>query len=156
MSTSPHIGTAGWSYPHWNGLVYPKVYGSGFHPLEFLSRRFDTVEINSSFYQHLKPEVVRLWMKKVEANPPFQFTAKLHQRFIHRNSYQPCVKLRITFEPVKVLICLQERVLNHIFCIFPVLSDVLRDAENAAVIHPHEFFVSAYIAAPDPLDESKI
>jgi len=83
MSLSPHIGTAGWSYPHWQGLIYPKVYGSGFHPLEFLSRRFDTVEINSSFYQHLKPEVVRLWMKKVEANPRFQFTAKLHQRFTH-------------------------------------------------------------------------
>ena len=83
MSHSPFIGTAGWSYPHWNGLVYPKTYGSGFHPLEFLSRRFDTVEINSSFYQHLKPEVVRLWMKKVEANPRFQFTAKLHQRFTH-------------------------------------------------------------------------
>jgi uncharacterized protein YecE (DUF72 family) len=83
MSHSPLIGTAGWSYSHWNGLVYPKTYGSGFHPLEFLSRRFDTVEINSSFYQHLKPEVVRLWMKKVEANPCFQFTAKLHQRFTH-------------------------------------------------------------------------
>src|SRR5579863_7136 len=83
MSTSPLFGTAGWSYPHWNGLVYPKTFGSGFHPLEFLSRRFDTVEINSSFYQHLKPEVVRLWMKKVEANPRFQFTAKLHQRFTH-------------------------------------------------------------------------
>src|ERR1700721_4815514 len=83
MSLSPYIGTAGWAYPHWNGLVYPKVYGGGFHPLEFLSRRFDTVEINSSFYQHLKPEVVRLWMKKVEANPRFEFTRKLHQGFTH-------------------------------------------------------------------------
>jgi len=83
MSTSPLFGTAGWSYPHWNGLVYPKANGSGVHALEFLARRFDTVEINSSFYQHLKPEVVRLWMKKVEANPRFQFTAKLHQRFTH-------------------------------------------------------------------------
>jgi uncharacterized protein YecE (DUF72 family) len=41
------------------------------------------VEINSSFYQFLKPEVVRLWIKKVEANPRFLFTAKLHQRFTH-------------------------------------------------------------------------
>lgn len=83
MSTSPLFGTAGWSYPHWNGLVYPRAYGSGFHALEFLARRFDAVEINSSFYQHLRPEVVRLWMKKVEGNPRFQFTAKLHQRFTH-------------------------------------------------------------------------
>jgi uncharacterized protein YecE (DUF72 family) len=83
MSTSPRVGTAGWSYPHWNGTVYPKNYGSGFHPLEFLARRFDVVEINSSFYQSLKPEVVRLWMRKVEANPRFQFTAKLNHQFTH-------------------------------------------------------------------------
>ena len=71
----PKVGTAGWSYPHWNGVVYPKARRAGFHPLEFLSRQFDAIEINSSFYQALKPEVVRLWMKKVAANQRFQFTA---------------------------------------------------------------------------------
>src|SRR5258708_11514605 len=81
--TAPSMGTAGWSYPHWNGIVYPKSYGAGFHPLKFLSRHFDAVENNSTSYQPLKPEVTRLWMKKVEANPRFQFTAKLHQQFTH-------------------------------------------------------------------------
>ncbi len=83
MSSSPRVGTAGWSYQHWNGVVYPKTYPPGFHPLEFLARRLNTIEINSSFYQPLKPEVVKLWMRKVEANPHFQFTAKLHQHFTH-------------------------------------------------------------------------
>ena len=83
MSTFPRIGTAGWSYPHWNGLVYPKTIAAGLHPLETLARQFDAVEINSSFYQALKPEVVKLWIKKVQSNPRFQFTAKLHQRFTH-------------------------------------------------------------------------
>lgn len=83
MSSPIHIGTAGWSYPHWNGVVYPKTYPPGFHPLEFLSERFSAIEINSSFYQSLKPEVVKLWMKKVQGNPNFQFTAKLNQRFTH-------------------------------------------------------------------------
>ncbi len=77
------IGTAGWSYPHWNGLVYPKTPWPGFHSLEVIAKHLDTVEINSSFYQQLKPEVGRLWMRKVEANPDFLFTAKLHQRFTH-------------------------------------------------------------------------
>jgi uncharacterized protein YecE (DUF72 family) len=80
MATSLRIGTAGWAYPHWNGLVYPKA---GVHPLEVLAEQFSTVEINSSFYQSLKPELVRLWIKKVESNPQFRFTAKLHQRFTH-------------------------------------------------------------------------
>jgi uncharacterized protein YecE (DUF72 family) len=82
MAASLHIGTAGWSYPHWNGVVYPQA-GSGGHALETISRYLNCVEINSSFYQHLKPEIVRLWMKKVEPNPNFLFTAKLHQRFTH-------------------------------------------------------------------------
>jgi len=77
------IGTAGWSYPHWNGLVYPKTPWPGFHALEVIAKHLDTVEINSSFYQQLKPEVVRLWIKKVEANPGFLFTTKLHQQFTH-------------------------------------------------------------------------
>lgn len=82
-------GTAGWAYPHWNGVVYPQARGSGFHPLEFLSRYVDSVEINSSFYNHLKPEVTRLWMKKTEGNPKFRFTAKLHQRFTHARVLEP-------------------------------------------------------------------
>src|SRR5579871_5078037 len=77
------VGTAGWSYPHWSGLVYPKTHWPGFHQLEAIAKNLDTVEINSSFYQPLKPEVVRLWAKKVEANPGFLFTAKLHQQFTH-------------------------------------------------------------------------
>ena len=83
MSTLPRIGTAGWSYPHWQGLVYPRSSSPGSHSLEVLARSVDVVEINSSFYQPLKPEVVRLWMRKTEANSRFQFTAKLHQRFTH-------------------------------------------------------------------------
>jgi len=78
--TTLRIGTAGWAYPHWNGVVYPKA---GIHPLEVLVRQFDTVEINSSFYQPLKPEIVKVWIRKAETNPVFRFTAKLNQRFTH-------------------------------------------------------------------------
>lgn len=81
--SSLYIGTAGWSYPHWNGVVYPKLQGLGNHPLDLVSKHLGVVEINSSFYQFLKPELVKLWMKKVSARPDFQFTAKLHQRFTH-------------------------------------------------------------------------
>lgn len=84
MATSPLIGLAGWSYPHWNGLVYPKTYPAGFHSLDVISKLVDAVEINSSFYQHLKPEVTRLWLHKTQRNPNFRFTAKLHQRFTYQ------------------------------------------------------------------------
>ena len=89
LPTSLHVGPAGWSYPHWNGVVYPKAKPRGFHPLEFLAGFFDTVEINTSFYQPLKPELTRLWAAKVASNPNFAFTAKLHRRFTHDRVLDP-------------------------------------------------------------------
>ena len=55
----PHnlfCGPCGWSYPHWNGTVYPKTRSRGFHPLEYISRYFDAVEINTTFYQSIRPK----------------------------------------------------------------------------------------------------
>jgi uncharacterized protein YecE (DUF72 family) len=60
-----------------------------FHPLEDLSRYFDAVEINTSFYQPLQPELTALWLKKVAANPKFQFTLKLARRFTHERLLAP-------------------------------------------------------------------
>jgi uncharacterized protein YecE (DUF72 family) len=85
-STTFRCGPAGWSYPHWNGVIYPRPKPRGFHPLGFLSKSFDTIEINTSFYQPLRPEISRLWLRQVERNPSFQFTAKLGRRFTHERS----------------------------------------------------------------------
>ncbi len=54
------------------------------HPLEYLARFFDTTEINTSFYGPIKPELAKLWCRKVAAvNPRFLFTAKLYRAFTH-------------------------------------------------------------------------
>jgi uncharacterized protein YecE (DUF72 family) len=54
------------------------------HPLELVARCFDVVEINTSFYGHIKPEIAKLWARIVsDANPDFLFTAKLHRSFTH-------------------------------------------------------------------------
>ncbi len=78
-----HCGPAGWSYPHWNGVVYPKARSRNFHPLEFLATYVDAVEINSTFYHPVRPEIARLWIAKTTQNPRFLFTAKLNRRFTH-------------------------------------------------------------------------
>ena len=78
-----YCGPSGWSYPHWNGIVYPKTKPRGFHALEYLAHYFDAVEINTTFYQPIRPEIARLWVRKVAANPIFQFTVKMHRRFTH-------------------------------------------------------------------------
>jgi uncharacterized protein YecE (DUF72 family) len=84
-----HCGPSGWSYPHWNGIVYPRLKPRSFHPLEDLARYFDAVEINTSFYQPLQPELTALWLKKVAANPKFLFTVKLGRRFTHERMLAP-------------------------------------------------------------------
>jgi len=79
------IGTAGWSYKDWDGIFYPSgMRGRREHPLEYLARFFDTTEINTSFYGPLKPELAKLWCRKVSAvNQNFLFTAKLYRAFTH-------------------------------------------------------------------------
>ena len=79
------IGTAGWSYKDWEGVFYPPgMARRKRHPLEIVARCFDAVEINTSFYGHIKPEIARLWSRIVsEVNPSFLFTAKLHRSFTH-------------------------------------------------------------------------
>lgn len=79
-------GPSGWSHAHWNSIFYPNPKPRGFHQLEFLSRYFNTVEISSSFQQFPRPEVSRLWVKKVSGNTGFRFTAKLHRRFTHERT----------------------------------------------------------------------
>lgn len=57
------------------------------HSLEFIAEHFDAVEIPDTFREFLRPEITRVWMKKVRRNPDFQFTAKLHQSFTHERLF---------------------------------------------------------------------
>src|SRR6267143_1546544 len=77
------VGPAGWSYPDWFGYVYPARRPTGFHEATYLAEFFDTIEINTSFYQPLRPDHAAQWIDLVVANPRFVFTAKLWQRFTH-------------------------------------------------------------------------
>jgi uncharacterized protein YecE (DUF72 family) len=82
------IGPAGWDYPDWRGAVYPRRASRGFDPLQYLSRWFDTVEVNSTFYRPQRPEVARGWCERVGARRSFKFTAKVWKRLTHeREAY---------------------------------------------------------------------
>lgn len=78
-----HIGPAGWSYEDWNGIVYPKPKPKGFRPPQFLSRYFNTIELNNTFYRPPKPGYCYRWIKDVQDRPDFLYTAKLWERFTH-------------------------------------------------------------------------
>ena len=78
------IGTAGWSYKDWEGVVYPEKKAQGYHPLVFLAQYINIVEINSTFYRPPSIYISLSWTKKVEGYPDFLFSVKLHQVFTHQ------------------------------------------------------------------------
>lgn len=79
-----HIGTAGWSYADWNGIVYPVDRPKGWHALDLLSCYFNLVEVDSSFYRIPSPASSKSWARRLEGHPDFLFTAKLWEGFTHR------------------------------------------------------------------------
>lgn len=78
------VGTAGWHYDDWDGLVYPKPKPKGFDPLSFLAEHFDAVEVNVTFYRAPSPTVTATWPKRVAGNPNFRFTVKTPRLFTHQ------------------------------------------------------------------------
>ena len=84
------VGPSGWSYPDWEGIVYPKPAPRGFHPLAYLANFFPAVEVNTSFYRPPTPRMTAAWVQRVERIERFLFAFKLFQRFTHhRTPYGP-------------------------------------------------------------------
>lgn len=75
-----HIGTSGWHYDHWMGPFYP----DGVSKREFLSfyaDRFETVEINNSFYHLPSPDTFDQWRQT--AGKGFIFAVKASRYITH-------------------------------------------------------------------------
>lgn len=81
------IGTSGWHYPGgrgtWNGLFYPlpEDRPRGFDELVFYAERFNSVEVNSTFYGQPRAAVSLAWARRTP--PGFSFSVKLFQKFTH-------------------------------------------------------------------------
>src|SRR5918998_2446983 len=58
------IGTSGWSYDHWVGILYPKSAKS-LERLDAYARHFRTVEVNNTFYRWSKDEVFSTWRERL-------------------------------------------------------------------------------------------
>jgi uncharacterized protein YecE (DUF72 family) len=81
------IGTSGWHYPDglgtWDGIFYPRPEDRqrGFDELAFYAERFNTVEVNSTFYGQPRATVSLGWVRR--SPPDFEFSVKLFQKFTH-------------------------------------------------------------------------
>jgi uncharacterized protein YecE (DUF72 family) len=59
-----HVGTSGWSYTHWTGVLYP----DGLPPrqrLDYYAPHFGTAELNSSFYRWPSDAAFAAWRRRL-------------------------------------------------------------------------------------------
>lgn len=75
------VGCSGWSYRDWRGPVYPPDIPER-RWFEHYAGRFDTAEINNTFYRLPTVEAVDRWRE--QAPPGFVYAVKLGQFGSHR------------------------------------------------------------------------
>ncbi|MDE3154111.1 MAG: DUF72 domain-containing protein [Acidobacteriota bacterium] len=86
------IGTSGWNYPTgrgtWTGIFYPAAdtRPKRFDELVYYAERFDTVEVNSTFYGQPRAEVAASWVRRTP--PGFEFSLKLYRKFTHPEMFK--------------------------------------------------------------------
>jgi uncharacterized protein YecE (DUF72 family) len=83
------LGTSSFTADGWNGSFYPKGMKSADY-LGNYSTRFDTVEVDSTFYRCPTIEAVRNWALKTPAG--FIFSLKIPQTITHQKILVDCEK----------------------------------------------------------------
>jgi uncharacterized protein YecE (DUF72 family) len=86
---SLHLGTIGWSYSFWKGSFYPnKTASKDF--LGYYATRFDTVEVDSTFYRIPTMQAITNW--KDQTPPGFIFSLKFPGQITHVKMLRDCQK----------------------------------------------------------------
>jgi uncharacterized protein YecE (DUF72 family) len=85
------VGVSGWTYPPWRGNFYPEGLAQKLE-LAYASRRFNSLEVNGTFYSLQRPSSFRSWY---DATPPgFVFALKGGRYITHmRKLKEPRVPL---------------------------------------------------------------
>jgi uncharacterized protein YecE (DUF72 family) len=74
------IGTSGWQYRHWRGLLYARGLATD-RWFERYAESFDTVELNVTFYRQPRPSVFEGWARR--APDRFLFAVKASRFLTH-------------------------------------------------------------------------
>lgn len=76
-----YLGTSGWYYKHWIGNFYPQDLDQN-KWLEYYSEKFNSVEVNSSFYRLPFKNMIKGWINRTPDD--FKLTFKGSQIITHR------------------------------------------------------------------------
>jgi uncharacterized protein YecE (DUF72 family) len=75
-----HAGTSGFSYKEWKGSFYPEKMKEA-DMLPYYAERFDTVELNNTFYRLPNESTLQQWAAKVPER--FRFSLKASRIITH-------------------------------------------------------------------------
>ena len=78
--TEARIGCSGWQYRHWRGSFYPQELAQT-RWLDYYASKFDTVEINNTFYRLPEASTFTSWKKRVD--PGFLYAVKASRFLTH-------------------------------------------------------------------------
>jgi uncharacterized protein YecE (DUF72 family) len=82
-----HLGTIGWSYNFWKNKFYPsKITSKEF--LKYYASKFDTVEVDNTFYRIPTPQAVTKWESQTPSN--FLFSFKFPRVITHIKMLKTC------------------------------------------------------------------
>ena len=81
------VGTSGYNYPEWRGSFYPEKFAAA-KMLPYYAERFDTVEINYTFYRMPNEKILAGWNR--ETPDRFKLTLKAPKRITHDSRLRDC------------------------------------------------------------------
>jgi uncharacterized protein YecE (DUF72 family) len=81
------IGCSGWTYKDWTGPFYPPGTKDR-ERLEYYATRFDTAELNASFYRLPSEAMVEGWARRAPAG--FLFAWKVSRFITHNKKLKDC------------------------------------------------------------------
>lgn len=87
-----HIGCSGWQYRHWRGSFYPQALPLA-QWLPYYAERFNTVEVNNTFYRLPEAETFAAWRARAPAR--FVYAVKASRFLTHMK------KLKDPQEPLR-------------------------------------------------------
>jgi uncharacterized protein YecE (DUF72 family) len=96
------IGCSGWMYDDWRGRFYPEREPKR-RWLELYAERFDTVEVNSTFYRLARRDAVAGWVAQTPAD--FGFVVKASRYLTHVRRLRDIAEgIRRFYEPLEPMI----------------------------------------------------
>ena len=105
MAGAARVGCSGWQYKHWRGDFYPVDIPMA-RWFEYYAARFDTVEINNTFYRLPEAETFASWHER--APERFLFAVKASRFLTHMK------KLKDPEEPIERLFSRMRALREHL------------------------------------------